>query len=77
MKNLGLLSDVRLGRYRHFKGQLYEVFGVAKNSETQEELVIYRALYGDYSLWVRPKKMFLEVLEIEGKMIPRFEYIGN
>lgn len=64
------------GRYLHFKGKYYEVIGVAKHSETQEELVVYRALY-DGSLWTRPKAMFLEEVEAEGKRVPRFKYIGE
>ena len=73
---------MRLGKYRHFKGKLYEVIGVARHSETLEELVVYRALYeskefGKKALWVRPKKMFLEKVVVEGKKLPRFEYIGK
>ena len=55
----------------------YEVIGLAKHSETQEELVIYKALYGEGELWARPKKMFLETITREGKTFPRFEYIGE
>ena len=69
---------IKLGKYRHYKGNEYEVIGIAKHSETLEELVAYRALYGgDSSLWVRPLKMFTEEIEINGKKTPRFEYIGN
>ena len=69
------------GRYRHYKGKEYEVTGVARHSETLEELVVYKALYhidgmGEGSLWVRPKSMFMEKASIDGKMIPRFERIG-
>ena len=67
----------KLGRYRHFKGKEYEVIGIAKHSETLEELVVYRALYGEHDLWVRPLKIFLEEVEVNGKKIPRFEYIGD
>ncbi|MBI2475598.1 DUF1653 domain-containing protein [Candidatus Uhrbacteria bacterium] len=66
-----------LGKYEHYKGNQYEVVGVAKHSETLEELVVYRALYGKYNLWVRPLKMFLEEVEVEGKKIPRFRFIEN
>jgi len=73
---------MRLGKYKHYKGNFYEVIGVAHHSETLEELVVYRALYmhekyGDNSLWVRPKKMFLENVTIDGKEIPRFAPIDN
>ena len=69
------MEIIKLGRYRHYKGGEYEVFGVASHSETQESLVIYKALYGDFSLWARPLKMFLENVEVSGKTIPRFEYV--
>lgn len=67
---------LKLGKYRHYKGKDYEVLGVAKHSETLEELVVYKKLYDDKSLWVRPLKMFIENVEIDGKIMPRFEYIG-
>ncbi|MBR5901768.1 DUF1653 domain-containing protein [bacterium] len=63
-----------IGRtFRHFKGNRYRLEGFAKDSETTEEVVIYRQLYGEGSLWVRPAKMFFETIEREGKMIKRFE----
>ena len=65
------------GRYRHFKGKEYVVLGVAKHSETLEEMVVYRQDYDEHGLWVRPKGMFLESVEIEGKTMPRFQYIGS
>ncbi|NYZ80191.1 DUF1653 domain-containing protein [Candidatus Micrarchaeota archaeon] len=68
--------DVKLGKYCHFKGAEYEVIGVAKHSETQEELVIYKALH-DSALWARPKTMFLEKVTKDGKTFPRFEYISS
>ena len=68
---------VWLGRYRHFKGNEYEVLGVARHSETLEDYVVYRALYGEGGLWVRPASMFTETIERNGKCIPRFEYIGE
>lgn len=68
-------DKIRLGKYRHYKGNYYEVIGLATHSETREELVVYRALYGEWGLWVRPLAMFLEHVELEGKSIPRFEFI--
>jgi hypothetical protein len=65
-------SPIRPGRYRHFKGNEYEVVGVARHSETQELLVVYRPLYGDGGLWVRPLAMFTETVSHEGKEVPRF-----
>lgn len=64
------------GRYRHYKGKDYEVVGIARHSETEEELVVYRCLYGDESLWVRPLTMFLEQVEIEGRLVQRFAHLG-
>ena len=64
------------GLYRHYKGNFYQVIGVARHSETNEFLVVYRALYGSFGLWVRPLNMFTEMVEQEeGKHIPRFELI--
>jgi len=68
-------EEVAPGRYRHFKGGLYEVVGVARHSETQEEMVVYRALYGEGGLWVRPKRMFLETVVHEGAVTPRFRRV--
>lgn len=64
------------GRYRHYKGQQYEVFNTAQHSETEEVLVVYQCLYGDYSWWVRPLSMFTEAVVIDGKAVARFEYLG-
>lgn len=66
---------MRLGKYRHFKGNFYEVIGIALDSETLEEMVVYKALYGDEKLWVRPKAMFEEYVEKDGIRFKRFEYI--
>ena len=63
------------GIYRHYKGADYEVVGVAQHSENEEALVVYRALYGDYGLWVRPLEMFCETLEVQGETLPRFALI--
>ena len=65
------------GIYRHFKGNEYLVVGVAKHSETLEEMVVYRALYGEGGLWVRPLLMFTETVERDGKVFPRFEFAGK
>lgn len=70
-------EKIKLGKYEHYKGKQYEVIGVAKHSETLEELVVYRALYGEHGLWVRPSKMFSEMVKIEGKKMPRFRFIEN
>jgi len=66
---------IQPGRYRHYKGQDYEVLGTAKHSETEEEFVVYRALYGERGLWVRPAGMFLEMVEVEGKPVARFLHL--
>ena len=68
---------IKPGRYRHFKGNEYEVIGTAKHSETLEEMVVYRALYGEFGLWVRPAKMWEETVERDGKTYQRFTYIGE
>ena len=65
-------QGIQTGIYRHYKGNLYHVIGEAIHSETGELLVIYRALYGEYKVWVRPKAMFFETVEIAGKIVPRF-----
>jgi hypothetical protein len=63
---------IQPGRYRHYKGQDYEVLGTAKHSETEEEFVVYRALYGERGLWVRPAGMFSEMVDVAGRRVPRF-----
>ena len=68
---------IKPGRYRHFKGKEYEVIGVAKHSETEEEMVVYRQLYGEHGLWVRPASMWEEKVERDGKTFTRFTYIGD
>jgi hypothetical protein len=67
---------VKTGRYRHYKGNEYIVLGVAKHSETLDEMVVYQQDYGEQGLWVRPKEMFLETVEVDGRQISRFEFIG-
>lgn len=72
------MSDPVLpGRYRHFKGNEYEVIGVARHSETHEPLVVYRPLYGDGGLWVRPLAMFTETVTHEGNEVPRFTRLNS
>ena len=66
-----------LGRYRHFKGNEYEVLGVARDSESEQEYVVYRALYGERGLWVRPVSMFTEEVERDGRRQPRFTFIST
>ncbi|ENX06022.1 DUF1653 domain-containing protein [Acinetobacter courvalinii] len=64
------------GIYQHYKGQLYQVFHVARHSETEEQLVVYQCLYGDYSMWVRPLAMFTETVELaDGQIQSRFKLI--
>ncbi len=68
---------LRLGLYKHFKGNMYEVLNVATHSETLEKYVVYRALYGEYKVFIRPLEMFLEQVELNGKTLPRFEFINS
>ena len=68
---------IKLGKYRHFKGNEYEVIGIAKHSETLEDYVVYKALYDEFGLWVRPLKMFEETITRDGETLKRFEYIGD
>ena len=65
------------GRYRHYKGKDYEVIGVAKHSETEDLFVVYRALYGERGLWVRPAAMFLDTVVVDGRSRPRFQRIHD
>lgn len=66
---------LKTGIYRHYKGNLYQVLHTARHSESEEWLVVYRALYGDYGVWVRPLTMFFESVTIDGKTLPRFELV--
>jgi cyclomaltodextrinase / maltogenic alpha-amylase / neopullulanase len=74
------MVELKLGKYKHYKGNLYEVIGVARHSETLEEMVVYKALYihekfGKDSLWVRPLSMFLETVIVDGRKVPRFKFV--
>ncbi|WP_439106325.1 DUF1653 domain-containing protein [Congregibacter sp.] len=68
--------SLKLGRYRHYKGADYELIGVARHSETEEYMALYRPLYGDHGLWVRPLDMFKEDVIVEGESRPRFAWVG-
>ena len=71
------MDEIRPGRYRHFKGGEYQVLGVSKHSETLEPMVVYRALYGEGGLWVRPAAMWNETVERGGQTFRRFTYLGE
>ncbi|MCF7866639.1 DUF1653 domain-containing protein [Candidatus Woesearchaeota archaeon] len=76
------MEDLKLGKYKHFKGELVEVLYVAHHSETLEEFVVYKTLYdnrtfGKGSIWIRPKKMFLENIQRDGKIMKRFEFVND
>lgn len=75
--DLAPLPDTPRGRYRHYKGQEYQVHGVVRHSETLEALVLYTPLYNSTGLWVRPHAMFFGTLEVEGRTVPRFVRIGD
>ena len=71
------MNEIKIGRYRHFKGNEYEVIAIAKHSETTEVYVVYKALYGDGGLWVRPASMWNETVERDGATYKRFTFIGE
>ncbi len=71
------MEEIKPGRYRHFKGGEYEVLGLATHSETEEPMVVYRPLYGERGLWVRPAAMWNETVERDGKTFRRFTYLGD
>lgn len=77
MSDLVPLPTLPLGRYRHYKGGEYEVIGVVRHSETEEPLVLYRPLYNDSGWWVRPFAMFVEQIEIDGRLQPRFAAVAE
>ena len=70
-------TEIKPGLYRHYKGPEYQVYEVAKHSETEESLVVYRCLYGNFDLWVRPLAMFTETVIIGGESVPRFAYVSD
>ena len=69
------MNEIKLGRWKHFKGGEYDVIAIAKHSETEEEMVVYRARYGEGDVWVRPASMWNETVTRDGKSFPRFTYI--
>ena len=69
------MEEIKLGKYKHFKGNEYEVIAIAKHSETCEPMVVYRALYGEGGVWVRPASMWNETVERDGKIYPRFTWV--
>lgn len=71
------MDEIKIGRYRHFKGNEYEVLYLAKHSETLEPMVVYRALYGEHGIWVRPAQMWNELVERNGQTHVRFSYLGE
>ena len=71
------MESIKIGKYRYFKGNEYEVICVARHSETLEDMVVYKALYGEGGIWVRPMKMWNETVEVNGNKISRFTYIGE
>lgn len=67
--------QIKPGIYRHYKGNEYQVYETATHSETEETLVVYRTLYGNFDLWVRPYEMFIEKVEVKGEQVPRFQWV--
>ena len=70
-------SDIPLGVYLHYKKKKYELLGIARHSETEEKMAVYRPLYGDRKLWVRPLSMFLGTVELDGGKVPRFQFVDE
>jgi len=68
---------MQTGIYRHYKGKLYHVIGIGRHSESLDKMVVYRCLYGNYGLWVRPYKMFMEYIELNGESVPRFSFLHS
>ena len=71
------MINIRRGRYRHYKGLLYEVLDTVRHSETLEPMALYRALYGEHGLWVRPAAMFAEQVQFDGRWQPRFLWLAD
>lgn len=71
------MKSIKVGIYEHYKGKRYQVYELCRHSETEEWLVVYRCLYGDHSLWVRPLDMFTENVSMNGKIMPRFKWIED
>lgn len=71
------MAMLKPGLYQHYRGDLYQVIGLSRHSETLEELVVYQALYGNYGLWVRPFSIFAETVEVDGQPVPRFKFIKS
>jgi len=76
MQENSVLEPLPNGRYRHYKGKEYLVLGIARHSETEEELVVYRQDYGDRGIWVRPRAMFVETIYVNGVAMPRFQWVS-
>ena len=71
------MRTIKPGIYKHYKNKNYKVICEATHSETREQVVVYQCLYGDYSMWVRPKEMFIELVEVDGQKVPRFEFVSE
>lgn len=71
------MDTIQPGIYKHYKNKKYKVICEAIHSETKERVVVYQCLYGDYSMWVRPKEMFIELVEVDGNQLPRFEFLSE
>ncbi len=72
-----VIEEIKIGRYRHFKGNEYRVLCLARHSETLEQMVVYQALYGEHGIWVRPASMWNEIVERNGETFRRFSYLGE
>ena len=70
-----MCNMIKKGKYKHYKGNMYEVLDIANHSETLEKMVVYKALYGEGEIWVRPASMWNEKIEIDGKIVKRFEFV--